>query len=391
MSKKSESRNASCRVGKALLLGAMTLLLITGCWDRRELDSLAIVMAAGVDLAEQGDVIELVTQIVQPGSVRKSETGGQSGGQSTFIIKSVGSNVADAATNTNNDLSRHLYWAHNEVLIISEVLARQGVRSVLDFFYRTVEPRERMQLMVCRGKPEEILSAKGVFGTVPALSLADIIGPYRRTSTTVSMDLRDFLDTQLSKTTSAYLPIVQRHEDHFAITGTAVFDGDRMVGEFTPQETRGLLWTLGQVKGGMLVVGSQDEAISLEIRRVSSRVSTRVSGGVPYASVTIYVASSLGSQMTASDLSTPEMVETWESSASEVIKAEALLALRKAQQLNTDLFRFGERIHRDHPSEWRKLEKSWDSLFPRLAVEITVQFTLEQTGMVSKRIAPFDP
>ncbi len=391
MPQKGESRKDDYRVSKALLIGVMALVLATGCWDRRELDTLAIVIGAGVDLAEQEGQIELATQIFQPRSGGKSDSGGQSGGQSTAVIMSTGSNIADAASNANNDLSRHLYWSHSEVIILSEAVARQGVGSILDFFYRSSEPRERMQLLISRGKPEEILSAKGIFSSVSARALADIVGQYRRTSTTVSADLRDFLDSQLSKTASAYVPIVQRHEDRFAITGTAVFDGDRMVGEFTPQETRGLLWVLGEVKGGTLVVGGPEEAISLEIRRVSSRISTRVSDGVPYVAVTIYVSSNLGWQMTASDLSTPEMIDTWERNASEVIKAEAVLALRKAQQLNTDIFRFGEQLHRDHPSEWRKLEKNWDSLFPHLAVRITAQLKLEQTGMVNKRITPFDP
>lgn len=388
---KSKSRNVSHQVGISLLIGAMMLLLTTGCWDRRELETLATVVGAGLDLAGQEGKIELVTQIVQPGSVRKSETGGQSGGQSTVVIKSIGSNVADAARNINNDISRHLYWSHNEVLLISETLARQGVGSVLDFFYRTIEPRERMKLMICRGKPEEILSAKGLFGAVPAVSLSEIIGQYRRTSTTVSVDMRDFLDHQISKTASAYAPIVQRQEDRFAITGTAVFRGDRMVDELTPQETRGLLWVLGKVKGGTLVVGSDAGELSLEITRASAHVSTRVSGGVPYVEAKIYVKSSLGWQETASDLAAPEVISTWERNAGEAIKAEVILALSKAQQLNTDLFGFGEQLHRTHPSEWRKMEKDWDSLFPRLAIEITVQFTLDQTGMINKRIAPFNP
>ncbi len=63
------------------------------------------------------------------------------------------------------------------------------------------------------------------------------------------------------------------------ITGAAVFRKDRLVGWLGKQETRGLLWVMGRVRSGIIVIehpADSDEYVGLEILRAKG--SFRVKG-----------------------------------------------------------------------------------------------------------------
>ena len=65
-----------------------------------------------------------------------------------------------------------------------------------------------------------------------------------------------------------------------------------------------------------------------------------------------------------------------------------MAALNKAQELNADVFGFGEALHRKYPKQWKELEKDWDEIFPELEVEIVVETQVSRSGISIKPIIP---
>jgi spore germination protein KC len=60
-------------------------------------------------------------------------------------------------------------------------------------------------------------------------------------------------------------------------------------------------------------------------------------------------------------------------------------ALNKAQkELKTDIFGFGEAIHRKYPKTWEKLKDDWNDKFTDLPVNITVEVETKQLGQITK-------
>lgn len=67
------------------------------------------------------------------------------------------------------------------------------------------------------------------------------------------------------------------------------------------------------------------------------------------------------------------------------IEERAFLALRKAQQeLQTDIFGFGEVLHRSNPGYWRQVQDHWNEEFPRAQVQVQVELKLQRTGMTNR-------
>lgn len=71
------------------------ILLLAGCWDRVEINDLAIVVGIGLHKTDD-DLIELSMQMVNPSSMISGQggSGGQQGnGQLTTVEKAVGKNI----------------------------------------------------------------------------------------------------------------------------------------------------------------------------------------------------------------------------------------------------------------------------------------------------------
>ncbi len=66
----------------ALLLCALLLLNLCGCWSKRELDSLAIVLGTALDMGSQPDTLTLTAQVVKAGEIGSGTSVSQSGPES---------------------------------------------------------------------------------------------------------------------------------------------------------------------------------------------------------------------------------------------------------------------------------------------------------------------
>ncbi|MEH7748363.1 hypothetical protein V7659_25610 [Neobacillus drentensis] len=103
---------------RKLLIVLITVFLLTGCWNRIEVNDIAIVTAIGLDLVED-NMIRLTLQVAIP--TKLGPTGGSSGGgkeRSTFVISEKGVTVSEAYRNLQMKLSRRVFFSQSRVLLI---------------------------------------------------------------------------------------------------------------------------------------------------------------------------------------------------------------------------------------------------------------------------------
>lgn len=113
----------------AVLLVFITML--TGCWDRRELEERTSVLAVAVDIVEgREDLYKMTVQIPIP--IKIAGSSGQGGGGNSDAVKIMsvtGRTVTDAANNLQLRLNQKLFLGHTRVLAISEEVAKEGFRT----------------------------------------------------------------------------------------------------------------------------------------------------------------------------------------------------------------------------------------------------------------------
>ncbi|MCR8643529.1 hypothetical protein NV379_12780 [Paenibacillus sp. N1-5-1-14] len=141
-----------------LLLICMVFLM--GCWDRKEINMLAIVTSAAIDKYNK-DMYELSIQIYVPKSAGSSGGSEGGGGSSQLLVRSgVGHTVAEAVNNLQKSLPRSIFWGQCEVFIASKEVTSEGVRPHLDYIMREPKTRGNAYFYISQGKAKQMLELK---------------------------------------------------------------------------------------------------------------------------------------------------------------------------------------------------------------------------------------
>lgn len=125
-----------------LILFIIVFITLNGCWSRRELDTLAIVTAIGIDKAKEDGKISVAFQILKPSEVKTPSSGstGSGGSKGVWVLTSTGYTVFDAARNATMQSNRRLFFPQNKIIVIGEEMARASIAPLLDFLIVTRNP-----------------------------------------------------------------------------------------------------------------------------------------------------------------------------------------------------------------------------------------------------------
>lgn len=377
-----DNRNGQKMLGLSFLIA----ILLSGCWGRRELDTMSLVLGIGIDARENQQTL-LTFQLVKPAAATGgSQTGsGSRGAETSHVVESQAWNIFDAIRNVTFHHSRRINFTHNLVLIVGEKAAKRGVREYIDLLVRDAETRPTQQVLFTPGEAAEVLKVKPHMETITAMEIQKILTNAGATSKMQPVILQDLMEALLNKTFATTVPLIrieQREEGKGLIMdGTAVLKGDRWVGTLTPTETRGMLWVTGGVKGGMVALTvPKGGAVSMEIVSASGKFEPELSDRRLKMKVAVQVETNVGSMMTTQKLITPPGLAQLARQTEGVVRNEIKKTLDRAQTLKLDIFGFGGAVYRKYPREWKRLEPVWDDAFSGLEVEIRVKAKVRLVG-----------
>ena len=377
-----------------ILIIIMGTILI-GCWSRRELDTIAIISAMGIDKSEEEGKLSVAFQIIKPSELQGAipSGAGSASSKGVWVLTSTGYTIIDAARNATMQSDRKLFFPQNKIVVIGEELAREGITPLIDFLNRDPEPRRTSWLLIAKGKAHDIISAKHEQVNIPAEAIENMIKSSSATSMAIQVNINEFLKNLASPTSDPIACRIEMIQDHqnknqkMRLTGASVFRKDKLVGFLDEHETRGLNWILGKVVSGIILVKSpkdENEDVALEIIRASSKIIPEISDDQIKITIEIKEEGNLAEQLPDIDLTNTKMFKELEQRKAQVIKNEVQSVLEKAQkEWGADIFGFGDAVHRKYPKEWKTLQTKWRDVFPTINVEIKVDARLRDTGLSS--------
>ncbi|MGF7186266.1 spore germination protein KC [Desulfitispora alkaliphila] len=391
----------------------ITFIFITGCWNKVELSERALVMGTGIDKGEDGTV-KVTIQVLQPikKGIPAAGIGGEATDNAVWVTTSTGETLFDAVRNFGMQSGRKLFFQYNEIIVIGEEVAREGILPLLDFFARDHELRLNQQVLIAEGEAVDVLNATHQLEIVPANAIRDLAMGKDAIGTTVSVTLFDLTGMLANKSTSPVATRIELFEStesegneeteqngegeqtnkKLRVTGAAVFREDKLVGFFDKPETRGLNWILGEVVQGIIVASSPlnpQEKVSIEIIRAGGTITPEFKDGDFSITVMVDMEGTLGEQQSRVNLTEEQRWTSLEKRTEAVIENEIKAALEKAQkEYKTDIFGFGDAIYRNYPTQWREIEDNWEEVFSQMDVNIEVNAKLRRSGITRTPITP---
>ena len=365
-----------------------------GCWNRKELDEIAIVMGIALDKAEQDDKVEMTVQVAEVGNIRSQKgAGGETSSKAYWNASLTGNTTFNIIRDFSHEVSRRLYIPHNQMIIISRDLTSKGINQYLDFFFRDHESRLNVYLLIAEGKASDILETETKLENIPAIYISKLIQNQGSTSEIIPVDLFDFLSREVSGSTSPVAPIIRSmgegEDQRLDLEGMAVFKEGKVVGQLDSSESRGLSWILGKIKSGILVVNSNEETAEIEITRSKSKVTSTIQpSGAPVFHIEVEADGKLGSTSGRKEPLDKKTTALLEDAVAKTILNEMTSSVKKAKSLGCDIFEFGSLLNRSHNRLWKEIKDQWDTLFPETEITYSVKFTLRGIGSLSKPIYP---
>lgn len=381
-----------------LVLGLLLLTGLSGCWSRREMSELAIVLGAGVDRTPDNRV-QLTLQLARPAAFAGGTQGGGGDNKSTtWVVSETGNTIYEAERNLALKVSRRIYWAHDIILVFGQEAAKGGVRDYTNFFMRDPMPRETTWILITKGEAKKVLESHSEMETTSAQSIGFIV----RNRAGLAVMMKDFAMALASRGTNPSLPALEmqkfgeqegpgleKNEQHAeaVITGTGVFKDEYLAGWLDAHETRGLLWLRGEINNGVITVpspGQPDKLVSIHVVRTNARVEPEYDGEVIRFNVDISFEGELLEQQSTENLSNLNNTAVVEAAAAEEVVKICSLVLAKTQgEYHTDIFGFGEAFHRKYKEDWKELKSQWDDYFVNAQVNIAVKAHLRRTGLLT--------
>ncbi|MFE7083976.1 Ger(x)C family spore germination protein [Priestia megaterium] len=396
------------RKGPFLLVIALMMMCLTSCWSKKELTDLAIVAAMGVDKTEKGRY-HLTLQIINPGNVAGGLQGGGGGTQSPpiTIYSASGDNIVEASRRASGRISRRLYYAHTNLIVIGEKLAREeGLDTLIDALDRDPEFRNTSTLVIAdHSTAADLVKTLTPVDKIPANKVLKTLEfTERKWGENVKTSLQEVMKNLESPGRGAVVsgfrlmgnPQQAQKLDNLQesapgatlqASGIAVLKQGKLVDWLYGKPARGTVWILDKIQGTDINIDweGKKEAIAYQTVRQKTNVAAQMKNGQPYISVHTRVEGDIGEMEVPVDISNPTVIRNIEQSARKEIKKELKKAIERAQKNKTDIFGFGEVIHRTRPNQFKKLKTEWNEVyFPKLKVDITVEAYVRRAGLRNK-------
>ncbi|TAH63344.1 MAG: Ger(x)C family spore germination protein [Gottschalkiaceae bacterium] len=379
-----------------LLLIIILNMSLSGCQSSNEINRLAIITAIGIDKADSQ--YRITAQIIIPSEISQK----YSQGKSPVVVRTVTApTIFEGIRTMSREATRKLYLSHVQVLVLGEEIARSGIKNIIDFISRDHELRTDFYILVAKNSTAyNILDTLTPIENIPANFIHDSIEVSKKVwGHTKEVQLDELIRILSFKGQSLVLAgIVEIGEDEkgkdvrtldkvsppdlLRLQYLAAFKKDKLVGWLENDECKGYSYITSNIESTIETLEEFEKGnIALEIKEAKSKIKVELYEGMPIINVDIKAKASIGEIQIDMDLTKEDNINKIEKMAEDNIQRECRAVIKKAQEeLNTDIFGFGEAIYRKHPKIWNDIKEDWSNRFKNITVNITVDVEIKQTG-----------
>lgn len=385
------------RITSILIIIVFTFSLVGCSESKRELNELALVLAIGWDLTEDNKYLASVQILNSQSDSSTSMSGQNKNGQQissdVLVYTMKGDTPHDIISKLSTELGKNIFFSHSKYTVIGSDLAKSGLNLLVDSLLRHTDAREDNILLVTKGKASDIIKTITSEDKIPANVVKNLIRLQLNYGYIPVISRLNFANALYDKTSAPILGVINLQKDTtsniFNLSGTAVFNKDKLVGFMDMYQTRGMQWIRGDVKTGTILVHLPDnKIINFQILTVKSKIKSIIKDGTLIMEVNISEEGNIHEMTENLDpMKDYKVMDNLSNLQSEAIAKEAKLAVYAAQkQFKLDIFDFSGIIKRDNPDYWNKIENNWDNIFPNIKVEINVNSSVKRPGFISKPI-----
>lgn len=225
------------------------------------------IVVTAVGIAQKGDEVLLSVQAVD--ALKTSASLSEQSNPATGLYEAKAPSVSAALQQFLNESGRSTYILHNKLIAIGEEVVNNGsLYDTLDFFLRNMECHALVDVVVCRGDPQSLLTIQSENDAIEAEYVARMLDEGARLGMAIPSRLLDVQQTASGEYDVA-IPILRVENGTPRLDGTALFRNGYKVGELSVEETTALLYAGNAIRSCMHTL----DGITFRVSSVSTTLS----------------------------------------------------------------------------------------------------------------------
>jgi spore germination protein KC len=336
-----------------LIVITCQLLILSGCWGFKEIQSQTFVTGIGLDYSEGEFVLYL--QALNFANVARQE-GSSSLQQSVpiFIGETKGKSIQEAFSKLEQNSSLPLYYGHIEMILLSESVIEEKMKSVIEYLGQNPFVRYNCWLFGTKHDTKEILLSDSFFN-FPSLYTI-IHNPDQVTERNFQIPIEkynNFISKYYQPVGTYLIPAIKLEKKYFSednkskniasVNGGFIISQQQYKGWVNNQDLIGVKWL-------------SEEATTIPLSLSNEKVSVVISD--PHSSIKVingyYPTYDLNIKATAILIQNEEdmSLNKIEKELEKKIKNELLKTIEKGEEIQADLLNMTEKSYRYHHKKW---------------------------------------
>ena len=361
-------------------------VILTGCWDMVEIDRRLFVGIVGIDTCPQKGKYTFHYSLPVARQIISGEGGGGGGGQGKPVVteSTVAYSITDGARNLALRLNRDLFFEHMRIVVISEDSAKEGINNFINPLIRQTEFNRRSRIAICEGKAKEVIEVTPWVEKLKADYMESIFTGSTLSGKFIEADLGDFLRSLYSLKGNSIVSKISTGKNEVNIGGAAVIKDYRFVGWLDKDETQGINFILGKIRGGDVVVKDPHGVgtVTFTITRAQRKIMLTSKDPIPEFSINVLIGGNIAGTTRGAVL-TQDDISKIEDLVSQEVKGQMTKVIQKLQKTyKVDLLELGDYLYKYQPKLWKKYQQNWEEIFPNVKININVDTVVRNIGVI---------
>jgi spore germination protein KC len=374
-----------------IIIIIFNIFVFNGCWSYIEIDDQYIMTGIAVDKGTNGKKYHVTVEIIN------NNAGTIETGPKASIAEADGDTIISAVRNTIEVSSKRLYTGHCRIFILSEDIAKEGIKPLLDIVLRDHELRKNIDFVIAKkNTAKEILKQKGIVESLTMYGIADLLDNNEKslsqTERARASHLMNTLGTDAASPVAPAFDVESTKEyNTYKLTGTAVFNKDKLIGFLNNEESVYFLMIVDKLNGGNIstkINDKNDLYVGAEVFDNKTGYKQNYKDG----KLTFYIktVTTVGISEIEKDINKSEF-EKIKNLIENNIKNNISNLIKKVQtEYCSDIFGFSNDINDKNPNLWKKIKNNWYEIFRNMEINVTSEIKIRGTGTAKETMEKGD-
>lgn len=354
---------------KKAAIGILSLLLLTGCWDRLPLRNLHLVDIAGLDLDEEsGDVVLrfIVTRL---------KSAGQGEGEPNSEITELrGPSLAEAVGQGEYINLAPFLGSNTRIYFMSKRFAKDDPVPKMAFLLHAPYSSINTPVVVIEESISELLNSGNNLEFTK--NLYEFILYLDKNGMIPTVSMMRFILSRQEPLEDIALPVLKQYNSKMELSGAQLFRQGKNTGvNLSKEQVRMLMLLLGKEKGKQRFTGHMSEngegrqiQYGFSVKKGDSKITVHPeSRELPKVNIGVRLQINVYELGNSVRLLKSDYVNRMEKELSKHLEEKAAATIETLQKANCDILGIGKEIKAYHPNIWKSLD--WRKDFPEMSIE----------------------